>query len=275
MFRYILFFLVVTLLSGCITSGEYLALKNDVNQLKRDYYSHDRDLAVIKREFNTVRDTSKQSVGRESFDAIRESQQETNSQLLSFSKELQTLQGKFDEYRFDIEKSFRQNSSEFDSIRARLDKIEKEMTDLKATVTSLRGAVSQGSTKRASAGEESKKGEVSKKSSPDELYKTSYGYLKKGEYKKARKGFSDFLKRYKNNALSDNSQFWLGETYYSEKDYENAIIEYQKLIKSYPKSPKVPSAMLKQAESFKNIGDRKSAGVVLQLLIEKYPRTPE
>jgi tetratricopeptide (TPR) repeat protein len=52
----------------------------------------------------------------------------------------------------------------------------------------------------------------------------------KGDHEGARRKFEAFLKQYPNTELSDNAQFWIGETYYGKKDYEKAILEYEKAI---------------------------------------------
>jgi tol-pal system protein YbgF len=263
--RVILVFAAFSLLSGCITSGEYLALKNDVNQLKRDYYSHDRDIALIKKDFGVVRDTSKKSVGLESFDAIRESQEQINSRLTTLSREVQELQGKFDEYKYTSDRSDEKREAELEDIRARLTKIETGMS----SVGTAAGA------KTAKKGEEKEAVTTSKVMDPKDLYEEAHKHFKNGEYESAREVFNVLLKNYPKHELADNSQFWIAESFYREKDSENAIIEYQKLIKSYPKSAKIPSALYKQALSFEAIKDSKNAKLVLQLLVKRYPDSAE
>jgi tol-pal system protein YbgF len=263
--RVIFLFAVMSLLSGCITTGEYLALKNDVNQLKRDYYSHDRDIALIKKDFGVVQDTSKKSVGLESFDAIRESQEQINSRLTTLSREVQELRGKFDEYKYSSDRSDEKKEAELENVRSRLEKIE---------IGIAAAGVSAGikATKEEEVKEKVKTPEVT---DPKDLYEAAHKHFKKGEYESAREVFNVLLKKYPKHELADNSQFWIAESFYREKDSENAIIEYQKLIKRYPKSAKIPSALYKQALSFEAIKDHKNAKVVLQLLVKKYPDSAE
>ncbi len=266
MLRSLFLLATVSLLASCITTGEYLALKNDVNQLKRDYYSHDRDITLIKKDFGVVQDTSKKSVGLESFDAIRDSQEQMASQLSFFSKELQEMRGKVDESTYLVNKSHKERAEELGAIRARLDRIEKDIGEMNVKIAGVKPS------------EGRKKGGTEKdvkKMGPKALYEDAHKHLKKGDYKKARQGFQRFLEDYPAHALADNSQFWIGETYYREKDSENAIIEYQKLIKTYPDSPKIPSALYKQGLSFRSIGDENAAKVVFQLIVQKYPKSPE
>jgi len=96
-----------------------------------------------------------------------------------------------------------------------------------------------------------------------------------GNLEAARKGFEKLITEFPKSQEADNSQFWIGETYYREKWYEKAILEYQKVIEKYPSGNKVPAALLKQGLSFLNIGETNNARLVLKELVAKYPSTNE
>ena len=96
-----------------------------------------------------------------------------------------------------------------------------------------------------------------------------------GNLEAARKGFEQLITEFPKSQEADNSQFWIGETYYREKWYEKAILEYQKVIEKYPSGNKVPAALLKQGLSFLNIGETNNARLVLKELVAKHPGTNE
>ncbi len=73
--------------------------------------------------------------------------------------------------------------------------------------------------------------------------------------------------------MSDNAQFWIGESYFSEGKFEKAILEYEKVIKNYPEGDKVPPSFLKQGLAFAQLGDKTSARMILQQIIKDYPNT--
>jgi tol-pal system protein YbgF len=75
--------------------------------------------------------------------------------------------------------------------------------------------------------------------------------------------------------LAANAHYWLGETYYNEKNYESAILSYQDVIKNYPGKEKVVAAMLKQAMAFNASKDATSAKFVLKKLVEGFPKSEE
>ncbi len=108
-----------------------------------------------------------------------------------------------------------------------------------------------------------------------DLYRDAYETFHKGDLEGARRKFEAFLKQYPNAELSDNAQFWIGETYYLKKDYEKAILEYEKAIVRYPEGDKIPPAMFKQALAFLELGDKTNARNLLKRVIEKYPRSDQ
>jgi TolA-binding protein len=59
------------------------------------------------------------------------------------------------------------------------------------------------------------------------LYLSSKKAYDAGKYEEARKGFQKLVETYPKSDHADNSQFWIGETYFKEKLYEKAILAYQ------------------------------------------------
>jgi len=108
-----------------------------------------------------------------------------------------------------------------------------------------------------------------------DIYKDAYETFHKGDLEGARRKFEAFLKQYPNTELSDNAQYWIGETYYLKKDLERAILEYEKAIVKYPEGDKIPAALFKQALAFSELGDKANARNLLKRVIEKYPRSEQ
>ena len=106
-----------------------------------------------------------------------------------------------------------------------------------------------------------------------DLYKEAYETFYKGDLEEAREKFEAFLKQYPDAELSNNAQFWIGETYYQKKDFEKAILEYEKTIKQYPEGGKIPVALLKEALAFLELGDKENARRLLRGVIELYPNS--
>ena len=108
-----------------------------------------------------------------------------------------------------------------------------------------------------------------------DLYKDAYESFQKGNLEAARKKFEAFIKQYPNTELSDNAQFWIGETYYLKKDYEKAILEYEKAISKYPEGDKIPAALFKQALAFLELGDKTNGKNLLKRVIDRYPHSDQ
>jgi tol-pal system protein YbgF len=108
-----------------------------------------------------------------------------------------------------------------------------------------------------------------------DLYKDAYETYQKGDYEGARRKFEAFLKQYPNTELSDNAQFWIGETYFGKKDYEKAILEYEKAIAKYPEGDKIPAALLKQGIAFLELGDKTNGRNLLKRVMERYPQSEQ
>ena len=109
----------------------------------------------------------------------------------------------------------------------------------------------------------------------EDLYKDAYETFQKGDLESARRKFEVFLKQYPNTGLSDNAQFWIGETYYLRKDFEKAILEYEKMITKYPEGDKMPAALLKQGLAFLELGDKTNGRNLLKRVIERYPHSEQ
>ena len=116
---------------------------------------------------------------------------------------------------------------------------------------------------------------VGQPASDQVLYLEAKQAFDDGRLEAARKGFEQLLATFPNSQHADNSQFWIGETYYREKWYEKAILEYQKVIEKYPSGNKVPAALLKQGLAFLKIGETNNARLVLKELVAKHPSTNE
>jgi len=50
------------------------------------------------------------------------------------------------------------------------------------------------------------------------LYTYAYEKYNNGDFTESRKKFNEFLSLYPNDDLSDNALYWIGETYYAEKN---------------------------------------------------------
>lgn len=108
-----------------------------------------------------------------------------------------------------------------------------------------------------------------------ELYDESFIEIRRGQYKGAIKGFTDYLQYCGTKDLADNALFWIGEAYYSMEKYPEAIREFRKLEIDFSTSEKRPGALYKMARSYEELSELDDARATFQNLVENYPGTLE
>ncbi len=107
---------------------------------------------------------------------------------------------------------------------------------------------------------------------PEEDYAQAIRVLRdERSFAKARGLLNAFITRYPTHELSDDAQYWIGQSYFEEKNFERAIIEFVKVAADYANADKAPEALLLEALSFLNLGDLASARELLGRVIGEYP----
>lgn len=256
--------LLVSFLSGCASQSALDNVRNDVDAVKSRLFSMDRDLAAIREE-------SKVSVGaiekgfKADVFAVRKMTADIQSTIDSTKSEMLALNGKLDDTVLAVKKPAEDLARYREDADRRIIALEERILKQQTLLDSL--------TKNMAEQAQVKKGEAD--SAPDSLYRKGLDSLKGGDAVAAREQFTKFLEQHPKHELAANANYWIGETYYSEKNYESAILSYQEVIKSYPGKEKVVAAMLKQGMSFNMLKDTKSAKFVLKKLIEGFPKSEE
>lgn len=109
--------------------------------------------------------------------------------------------------------------------------------------------------------------------SSETMYDTAYTDYTKGNFDLAILGFRDYLQKFPAGTLADSAQYWIGESFFSQKKYDQAIGEFNRVINTYPQSNKIMYAKLKIAFSQALMGNKDLALKSLDEVIEKYPDT--
>jgi tol-pal system protein YbgF len=111
--------------------------------------------------------------------------------------------------------------------------------------------------------------------SPSELYDTAYADYTKARYALAIQGFEDYLATYPSTDLSDNAQYWIGESHFAQKKYTEAVADFEKLLKQWPASDKAAAALLKKGYALLELNQKPEAVVQLQYVIHEFPTSEE
>jgi tol-pal system protein YbgF len=283
---------VILLLCGCASRRQVQVLDRDTNRLysqmsaqQKEKESFQKDLENLQKEFKALQ--------RETVDS-KKAQADLQLRVENLQNEVRTLSTGIEEYKDLLKKPSKEMDRLKESIALRTktledkEKIHEEkdkasderLRVIEERLKGVEGKVGQLASKQSelegalTAKEVS--GEVKGGSTrAGDIYKDAYETFQKGDFAGARRKFETFLKQYPNTELSDNAQFWIGETYYLKKDYEKAILEYEKAIAKYPEGDKIPSALFKQALAFLELGDKTNGRNLLKRVTERYPNSDQ
>jgi tol-pal system protein YbgF len=297
--RWIILVLVV-LFFGCATSEDVRILDEDIRRFQSQLNLMQKDEDALKRELSAFQKKNQEDISALQTETKR-LQTDLPLRLENLQSEMRILSTGVEEYKEFLKKPSREIDRVKEDIGSRTKVLEergKTFEEKNRTLedqTKALGEKIKGIEDRFKGLEEKITGLASKltemekppptKEVPAEvkgvstnvgdLYKDAYETFQKGNLEGARRKFEAFLKQYPNTELSDNAQFWIGETYFLKKDYERAILEYEKAIVKYPEGDKISAAIFKQALAFLELGDKTNARNLLKRVIEKYPHSDQ
>lgn len=249
--------LLVALTVGCASTGSVEAVRRDIDEAKNRIYTIEKDLSTAREGEKTF---------KSDFAALRKGDADLQANIDSLKSDLQTMAGKLDDQGVAVKKPAEELARYREDSDRRIVALEDRIVKLQVALDELNKRmkeVAQGSTA------------TGKDVASDSLYLKGLEAFKAGDMPSARTQLASFIEKNANHDLVPNARYWIGETYYGEKNYEQAILEFQEVVKQYPKKEKAPAAMLKQALSFKALKDLKSTQYLLKRLIADYPKSDE
>lgn len=248
------------LMAGCASTGSVDEVRREVEVAMTRVYSLEKDLASSRegeKSFKTE------------FKSLRKADADLQAAMDSLRSDMQAAMGKMDDlgvsarkpvdelhrYKEDSDKRIVALEDRIVKLQAAVDELNKKLKDVATTGTApMPGAPEE---------------------RDDFLYMKALEAFKAGDFVGSRTQLNAFIEQHPKHELVSNARYWIGETFYSEKNYEQAILEYQTVIKQYPKAEKASAAMFKQALAFKAIKDVPSAKYLFNKLIKDYPKSEE
>jgi len=103
------------------------------------------------------------------------------------------------------------------------------------------------------------------------LYDRGYTLYHQGRYLDAEATFQRFLQAHPLTELSDNAQFWIGESRYARGDIRGALAAFRETLQRYPNGNKVPDALIKEGDCLTSLGDRDGARERYDEVIRRFP----
>jgi tol-pal system protein YbgF len=248
--------------AGCASQGSLDMVRTDVDAIKTRLFSVEKDLGGT-REQATERIGAIEKSFKTDVAAVRKLSADIQATIDSVRTEMQALNGRIDDLSLSAKKPSEEMKRYQDDADKRIIALEDRIIKIQTALDDLNKKLGEQPQQRDAA------------PTPDSIYMKGLETFKAGDMPAARDIFTKFLEQYPKHDLVANSHYWIGETFYSEKNYEQAILAFQEVIKNYPQKDKVPAAMLKQSLAFKNIKDTKSAKFVLKKLVEGFPKSEE
>ncbi|MEA2995194.1 MAG: hypothetical protein QOG74_743, partial [Alphaproteobacteria bacterium] len=109
---------------------------------------------------------------------------------------------------------------------------------------------------------------------PRDEFDLAYGYVLRKEYPLAEQAFQDYLRRYPNDRMAGEAQFWLGESMFQRQSYQSAAEAFVTLTKNYGSSPKLPDALLRLGQSLAALQQKDLACSTFAEVGRKAPNAP-
>jgi tol-pal system protein YbgF len=107
---------------------------------------------------------------------------------------------------------------------------------------------------------------------PKDYFDLAYGYVLRKDYAYAEDAFQTFLKKYPNDKLVPDAQYWLGESLYQRQRYDAAAEQFLAISTKNSAHPKAPDALLRLGQSLAALNQKEMACATFAEVNRKYPR---
>jgi len=235
------------LLTGCAVRKEIASIKNDSAYLRVQVDSLRAEHRRLRAELLSLRALNEQSV-----EAASRMRADTQVQLNQVAEQTQLLSD-------------------------RLEDTGRRISNLpsKLRFAAPSAPVPADTTTKNPADSTSKNAAVPAANDAQQIYDDAYADLVKGKFDLARQGLQQYLQMEPQGVLADNAHYWIGESYYSQKNYEEAGKEFSLVLEKFPDGDKAASAMLKLAYAQIASGKSSAGKKNLEALIKRFPHSNE
>ena len=107
--------------------------------------------------------------------------------------------------------------------------------------------------------------------SPSQAFETARSDYYMGNWSLAIQGFESFMKTFPKSDLTDDAQYYIGETCYMSGRFPDALTAYNAVIERYPSSNTLPDTYYKRGMAQKALGQLPQAKESLSFVIKTYP----
>jgi tol-pal system protein YbgF len=254
-------------------------------QRQKTYELIYKDIQLLRQQFQQLKKQIEKNT--EDINFIKEQLEE----LLKLAKLLQSEQASFKQEQRKIPAQSQIFLEKLETMNLQLIKLSEELIEIKRgfPIPSEKPEQKASPAQKESPPpekkpEEENKGEQveeetpatpSARLSPAEVFNMAYSDYRNGNFELAIDGFKMYIEQFPESPLVDDSLYWVGECYFSQKKLEEAIEQFNELILNYPRGDKIPAAYLKKGISLAELGKKEEALSVFKLLVSKFPLEEE
>jgi len=101
-------------------------------------------------------------------------------------------------------------------------------------------------------------------------YDRGLAHFNQRQYDKAVEIFQQILSENRSNYLSDNSQYWIGESYYQLKDYRKALNEFARILE-FKNTNKIKDATFMMAKCHEKLNESNAALKIYRRILTEFP----
>jgi tol-pal system protein YbgF len=105
-------------------------------------------------------------------------------------------------------------------------------------------------------------------------YRSAMILFESHNYPEAILGFSSFVDQFPDHPLAGDAQYFLGESYFKQKEYKLAARELNRVLTTYDRSSHVSDALRDLAVSEEKTGETEAAARHRQQLLSLFPSSP-
>lgn len=105
------------------------------------------------------------------------------------------------------------------------------------------------------------------------LYNSGMTLVRAEKGEEGRALLNTFLETDPQSALVPNAVYWIGESFYLEKNYPQAILTFKDVTRRFPKHHKAAAALLKIAMCYQMLGEKDNATLYLRALLKDHPKS--
>lgn len=220
------------------------------------------EIRVIKEEVEALQRGAYRGV-----DSRTESSSETYAKVLEMEELFRQSTGKVEELEYKI----RMLEEKLEVINKDMD-IRFKMLEEKQNISAQASAPSNNGAKVSSTTDNIT---ADVKGTIDEIYQKGQDALKAKNHQMAINAFGKIIKENPKHKLAGNAQYWLGETYYSQKDFKRAAIAFARGYENYKDSSKGADSLLKLGMSMVELKEPKNACAAFISLPKEFPKASE